>query len=98
MNTWIPAPHLLTPQDIEIQLGQLICECLNRRLTDLAPVIVQQIETLCQHPDYCGSWEERCAYRRLARYWNRLAWIAADSPVYPSQHAALAPHQRVAMC
>ena len=81
MNAWSPIPRPLAPQEIEIQLGQLICECLHRRSTDLAASVVQHVEALCAHPDYRGSWEERCAYRRLARHWSGLAWISADSPV-----------------
>jgi hypothetical protein len=48
------------------------------RSTAMAMAVAQHIEALCAHPDYRGSWEERCAYRRLARHWNGLAWI--ESP------------------
>ena len=85
MNAWSPSPRLLTPREIEIQLGQLICACLNQRSTDLATVVAQHIETLCAHPDYRASWEERCAYRRLARHWSGLAWVARKKP----EHARL---------
>ena len=78
MNAWSPIPRPLAPQEIEIQLGQLICECLHRRSTDLAASVVQHVEALCAHPDYRGSWEERCAYRRLARHWSGLAWVFAN--------------------
>jgi hypothetical protein len=81
MNDWLPPPRPLAPREIEIQLGQLIRECLIRNSTDMASAIVQHIEALCGHPDYRGSWEERCAYRRLARHWNGLAWIFAEADV-----------------
>ena len=45
----------------------------------MAMAVAQHIEALCAHPDYRGSWEERCAYRRLARHWNGLAWFVASA-------------------
>ncbi len=84
MNVWSPRhPQMLAPQEIEARLGQLIRGYLHRRSTALAAAVAQHIETLCAHPDYRGSWEERCALRRLARHWNGLAWFATDQAVYP---------------
>lgn len=78
MNARPSPPQLLTPQDIEARLGHLIRGYLIRRSTATAATIARHVEALCAHPDYRGSWEERCAYRRLARHWNGLAWINAD--------------------
>ncbi|MEE4376632.1 MAG: ATP dependent RNA helicase [Candidatus Competibacteraceae bacterium] len=68
----------LMPQQIEARVAELIHDCLSQRSTAMADAIVQHVELLCAHPDYNGSWEERCAYRRLARRWRCLAWLAAD--------------------
>ena len=69
--------HQLAPQEIEVRVGSLIRGYLHHRSTALAVAVARHIEALCDHPDYRGSWEERCAYRRLARHWNGLAWIAS---------------------
>ncbi|MCP5160030.1 MAG: ATP dependent RNA helicase [Gammaproteobacteria bacterium] len=87
MNTWSPSRQRLALRDLEAQLSQLIREYLNRRSSDMAMSVARHIEALCVHPDYRGSWEERCAYRRLARHWNGLAWLAADPSIRPT-HAA----------
>lgn len=73
----------LTPQELEIRLGQLIRGYLNQRSAVLADAVVQHIEILCAHPDYIGCWEERCAYRRLAWHWRGLAQFITDPPVRP---------------
>lgn len=98
MNAWSPSPRPLAPREIETQLGQLICECLNRRSIDLAAAVVQHIEALCAHPDYRGSWEERCTYRRLARHWNGLAWVAGDPPVRESVRSGAESRRSVESC
>jgi hypothetical protein len=72
-------PHPLAPREIETRLGQLIRGYLQLRSTAMAMAVAQHIEALCAHPDYRGSWEERCAYRRLARHWNGLAWFVASA-------------------
>lgn len=73
----------LTPQDLEIRLGQLIRRYLSQRSVALADAVVRHIEILCAHPDYTGCWEERCAYRRLAWHWRGLAQFITDPPVRP---------------
>lgn len=83
--TIIPAPLIgeLSPAGLEVELGQLIRECLQLRTPTLALVIAQQIDVLCAHPDYRAAWEQRCAYRRMAWYWRRLAWVSADATLAP---------------
>lgn len=83
--TIIPAPLIgeLSPAGLEVELGQLIRECLQLRTPALALVIAQHIDVLCAHPDYQAAWEQRCAYRRLAGYWRRLAWVSADATLAP---------------
>lgn len=98
MNAWSHLPQSFTPREIEIRLGQLIRGYLKRRSTALATAVVRYIEALCAHPDYCGSWEERCAYRRLARHWSGLAWIAADRPDRPSIASCVTIRRSVASC
>lgn len=68
----------LAPTEIENRLGQLIRGCLSQRSAVMAFEVMHHIEALCAHPDYHGSWEERCAYRRLAQHWRGLAWITTD--------------------
>ncbi len=80
MNARFRSLHSLPPPEIKAQLNQLIRRYLERRSTVTAAAVVRHLEALCAHPDYRGSWEDRCAYRRLARHWNGLAWITAVSP------------------
>ena len=83
--TLIPAPLIgeRSPAGLEVELGQLIRECQQLRTPALALVIAQQIDVLCAHPDYRATWEERCAYRRLAWYWRGLAWVSTDTTLAP---------------
>lgn len=74
----------LSPAVLEVELGQLIRKCLHLRTPALALAIAQQIDVLCAHPDYRATWEQRCAYRRLAGYWRGLAWVSADTSLAPS--------------
>lgn len=83
-DAWPALPQPLAPQEIEACLGQLIRRYWTQRSMTIAAAVVQHIKALCEHPDYRGSWEERCAYRRLARHWNGLAGTADDSTVRQS--------------
>ncbi len=89
-------PARITPQDLETRLGQLIRGYLNQRSVALAHAVVRHIEILCAHPDYCGCWEERCAYRRLAWHWRGLAQFITDPPV--PQPLCSSARQSVASC
>ncbi len=75
--------HQLAPREIEVRVGSLIRGYLHHRSTAVAVAVARHIEALCAHPDYRGSWEERCALRRLARHWNGLAWIASAQGFHP---------------
>ena len=76
------------PREIEIRLRSLIRGYVQQRSTAVAVAVARHIEALCAHPDYRGSWEERCALRRLAWHWNGLAWLTADQPAPPFGGAA----------
>lgn len=89
MNAWSPRhPQMLTPREIEVRVGSLIRGYLHHRSTAVAVAVARHIEALYAHPDYRGSWEERCALRRLARHWSGLAWFAAEQPAPPFGGAA----------
>ena len=95
---WSLIPAVLTPQDLETRLGHLIRGYLNQRSAALANAVVRHIEILCAHPDYCGCWEERCAYRRLAWHWRGLAEFITDPPVHPPLCASAGARQSVTSC
>ncbi|HRY15897.1 MAG TPA: ATP dependent RNA helicase [Candidatus Competibacteraceae bacterium] len=84
MNAGSPLPQHFSPREIEFRLRQLIRAYSKRSSIDLAVSVAWHIEALCAHPDYRSSWEERCAYRRLAWHWSALAWVAAHPPVRES--------------
>lgn len=96
LETLIARP--LTPQDLEIRLGQLIRRYLSQRSVALADAVVRHIEILCAHPDYTGCWEERCAYRRLAWHWRGLAQFITDPPVRPPLCSSASSRQSVTSC
>ena len=73
----------LEPEALEKGIHTLVACYQNTRSGPVAWFVVRYAQALCRHPDFEGGDEERCAWRRLASQWRRLARV-------PAHQAALA--------
>ena len=70
----------LAPRDLQIGLESLLQTYQSSRSALRAWLVVHYAEALCRHPEFEGSDEQRCHYRRLARKWRWLATGKHDLP------------------
>lgn len=66
----------LDPESLERGLYCLVRNYQATRSAMIAWFVVRYAQALCQHPDFEGSSEQRCAWRRLAAQWQWLAQTA----------------------
>lgn len=78
----------LDPDHLEHCLLSLVAVYQCRRAAPNAQAIARCVRSLIGHPDYEGSDEDRCAYRRLARQWDWLARHDADHATQADAEAA----------
>jgi hypothetical protein len=64
---------VLDPAAIERGIRFFMTAYQQSRSAMLAWFVVRYAQALCRHPDFEGSDEERCAWRRVARQWRLLA-------------------------
>ena len=70
----------LDPEALENGISALICSYQDTRSRRVAWFVVHYALALCCHPDFAGSDEERCAWRRLAAQWRWLAGAPQQGP------------------
>lgn len=69
----------IDPNELEFGLANLVEAYQGSRSSLRAWLVVRYAEALCRHPEYEGSDEQRCAYRRLAKQWRWLATATQPS-------------------
>ena len=70
----------LAPHDLQNGLESLLQTYQSSRSALRAWLVVHYAEALCRHPEFEGSDEQRCRYRRLAQQWRWLATGGDDMP------------------
>jgi len=73
----------LDPEVIERGIRFFMTAYQQSRSAMLAWFVVRYAQALCRHPDFEGSDEERCAWRRVARQWRVLAGGALPTSTEP---------------
>ena len=73
-----PFVHL-DPLDLQLGLHKLMEAYQASRSALRAWLVVHYAEAICEHPDFEGSDEQRCAYRRMARQWR---WLAREYDIH----------------
>lgn len=63
----------IDPLELQFGLHKLMSAYQTSRSALRAWLVVHYAEAICQHPDFEGTDEQRCAYRRLASQWRWLA-------------------------
>lgn len=63
----------LDPEAIERGIRYFMKAYQQSRSAMLAWFVVRYAQALCRHPDFEGTDEDRCAWRRVASQWRMLA-------------------------
>lgn len=77
---------VLDPEAIERGIRYFMAAYQKSRSAMLAWFVVRYAQALCCHPDFEGSDEERCAWRRVANQWRLLA---GSLPTSADRHLGL---------
>jgi hypothetical protein len=64
---------VIDPAAIERGILYFMAAYQRQRTEMLAWFVVRYAQALCRHPDFEGTDEERCAWRRVASQWRLLA-------------------------
>jgi len=78
----------LDPEALEHGIRCLLDTYQQTRSALIAWFLVHYAQTLCRHPDYEGSDEERCAWRRVSVRWRWLAQVPATGHRHTAEDLA----------
>lgn len=63
----------LEPEALKNGISVLLATYQDTRSGLVACFVARYAQALCRHPEFEGSYEERCAWHRMAGHWRWLA-------------------------